>query len=72
MAMWAGRTTSDPEEASLFFVPFYASSSRTASQLATANLYTQLKKHLRASAPYWDRRVGPASVPPNVARPRPR
>ena len=55
MAIRAGRTTSDPDQADLFFVPFYASSSRTASQLATANLYTQLITHLRASAPYWDR-----------------
>jgi hypothetical protein len=50
-----GRTTRDPERASLFFVPFYASSSRTASRLATQNLYQQLKTHLRTSAPYWDR-----------------
>jgi hypothetical protein len=47
-------------------VPFYASTSRTASQLATANLYPQLIAHLRASAPHWDRYVSPLCAPCGV------
>ena len=58
----------------MFFVPFYASSSRSAAKLAPSNLYTKLITHLRTSAPYWDRcvhpvvhtacRASPAPLPP--------
>ncbi|KAK3287645.1 hypothetical protein CYMTET_4854 [Cymbomonas tetramitiformis] len=50
--------TADPNEAHLFFIPFYASNSMKTKKLTHAHLYEQLIEHLRKTAPYWDRLGG--------------
>jgi len=55
----SGRVTADPEEADLFFVPFYASNSYKTKELVSAGLYQRLVEHVRAQAGgYWDRYGG--------------
>ena len=50
-----GITTSDPNAADLFFVPFYASSSMRIKAMIKAKLYDQLKSWLKEYGPYWNR-----------------